>query len=126
MPVRVHRVTRIALLALLVSYAALAACDRAVRAARSPSLHQARYAAAAHRQVGAALAGGAYREIVLLDVRELMWWSIGKGAMVPVLFGVPVRIDGYEGCTAPPGVVTRGETLVMRQVGEMELEVVRE
>ena len=54
-----------------------------------------------------------------------MWWSIGKGAMVPVLFGLPVRIDGYGGCSIPPDAKTSDDTLVMRQTGEMELTVVR-
>jgi hypothetical protein len=100
--------------------------DRAVRRALAPSLHQARFSAAAHQAIRAALAGGTYRTLALLDLSDVMWWSIGKGAMVPLLFGLEVKIDGYDGCTIPPGTATQGDTLVLRQTGEMELAVVRE
>jgi hypothetical protein len=51
---------------------------------------------------------------------------MGKGVMVPVMFpGVEADFDGYLGYKAPPGMATHGQTLVVRQITETGITIVR-
>lgn len=118
---------------LLVVFVAVSAVrrHRDIAADRSPALIGEAFAVAAGRDIAAALAQSSVtqtpvKQIDFLDVQESMWWAMGKGAMVPVLFGgVRARFDGYGGVTIAPDARSSGDRLVMRQVGERQLEVVR-
>jgi len=118
----------IGLTVLLIVYAAISALNvfQGVRTAQSPALKQARYSEAAYDQITEFLDPGAYQEIVFLDTSEVMWWSMGKGVMIPVMFpGLTAHFDCYDGYLAQPGITTTPAILVLRMVSESEFKLVR-
>jgi hypothetical protein len=97
-----------------------------IKSAASPSLFEASYSQSAYHAIKENLAGGAYDRIVLLDVSDLMWWSIGKGVMGVVMFpGYSLKIDGYDEFQAENEAKTDSDTLVLRQVTETDFVLVK-
>ena len=69
--------------------------------------------------------GEQYKEVVFLEISDLMWWSIGKGFMIPVMFpGVAVYFDGRVGFESSD-LHSSADRLVLRQVSDTGFEVVR-
>ncbi len=123
-----RRLAQAALVIGLAAYAwaSAAVVQEGVLAHRSPALTQAVYSRAAYDQLVDFTAGKSYREIIFLDTSDLMWWSVGKGVMIPVMFSsVAAQFDGYAGYTAPPDTKTSGTALVVRQVSDTEFVVVK-
>ncbi|MFK7739529.1 MAG: hypothetical protein AB8H80_04330 [Planctomycetota bacterium] len=122
--------TKLTLVAAIVAHGVYSAKARQtdVCESRSPALYVAKLSAAADLQIRAALADGRERpnRILFLDTENVMWWALGKGAMVQTLYGgIEADFDGYGGFQAAPNARSTGETLVMRQTNATTFVVVR-
>jgi hypothetical protein len=97
-----------------------------IRLRASPALAQADVAKAAYERLAPELQAGQYRQVVLLDVSELMWSTLYGGNMIRLFFpGLRVDCDDRDGFQAPPHKRTDAATLVVRQTGDRSLTIVR-
>ena len=122
---RAVHATILALLA-LYGYQSFVVVRQGIEHANAPALFEARYSEQAYTQLRCFMTGAAPNTIVFLNVSELMWWSMGKGDLVPVMFpGVQAKFDGRDGFQAPPEAKTDATTLVVRQTSEFGFAVVK-
>jgi len=93
---------------------------------QSPALLEATYSKAAYEQIMRyCIPEDGCKSIIFLDVTDLMWWSTGKGVMVPVMFpGVQADFDGYDDHESLVDFFPKEESLVLQQVSETEFKIV--
>ena len=73
-----------------------------IRLRASPALGEADLAKAAYEQLAPQLKTGRYKQVVFLDVSEVMWSSMHGGNMIRVFFpGLRADCDGRDGFQAP-------------------------
>ena len=113
----------------ILGYSVIAsqAVEAGIKSNQSPALFEAQYSKAAYDQIADhCLPEDGCQSIIFLETTDLMWWSIGKGVMVPVMFpGVQADFDGYFGYEAPIGATSTENVIVLRQISDKAFEIVR-
>jgi len=107
------------------SVAAATVSVHGIRQRRSPALFEATYSSRVYEFVRPLVEHGDYERVVFLDAADITWWATGKGVMFPVMFnGLEADFDGKEGYAAPGNLRSTTSMLVIRQTGDLVLEVV--
>jgi hypothetical protein len=91
-----------------------------------PSIYESHFSYAAYMQIKTATANHQYREIVIENMQDMMWWASGNGAMFQVMFpGIEINVDGRKEFVATPNMRTTNDVLVLTQATPVEFRIVR-
>lgn len=115
----------VAVLGLAHTVASVHLARTLVADARTPTLRMARRCAAVQPQLERLLAEPGVRDVWLFGVDTDLWWAMGKGAQLRVLFPqVPAIYDGHQ-VQLPADAVSTPQRLVLRLAAGDTFAVVR-
>lgn len=103
-----------AVLGLVHGIAAADLSRRLVAQGRSPSLFLARRSGAVQPQLEQLLAGPNLREVWFLGVDGALWWAMGKGGQLRVMFPQLVATFDHHEASLPADAISTPERLVLR------------
>lgn len=115
----------VAVLGIVHTGASLHLARTLVAEASTPTLRMARRCAVVQPQLERLLAEPVWREVWLLGVDADLWWAMGKGAQLRVLFPhVAATFDGHE-VQLPADAVSTPQRLVLRAAAGDTFAIVR-